>query len=303
RPRARSRRRRLHGGAAAAEPRVPGAEPDTTRRRERENVNPRMRGARGRQPALVRERDVRRQIDLVQDDEVGRPERVRVFQRLVLALRHRGDDGLGDLAEVEQGRTGEIADVLDQHERTGRRIELVPRTRDHRRIEMTARAVVTWPARARGANAIGIELRGLIAFDHDQGHFRAQRADRLLEQRGREQVLAARQRGGRHRDGIAVAAESRLVVFKEGERPQGLMVLLDGTVEIFKDGTDEVLATIAAPTVLGEISLLTEGPHTASVRAQTACEFSLLTTTQFHRLLREESLAAYKVIATLAEVL
>src|SRR5256885_9080133 len=102
---------------------------------------------------------------------------------------------------------------------------------------------------------------------------------------------------------VPVKAESGLVVFKEGERPQGLMVLLDGTVEIFKDGTDEVLATIAAPTVLGEISLLTEGPHTASVRAQTACEFSLLTTTQFHRLLREESLAAYKVIATLAEVL
>jgi|SRR5437773_4268999 len=101
---------------------------------------------------------------------------------------------------------------------------------------------------------------------------------------------------------VPVKAESGLVVFKEGERPQGLMVLLDGTVEIFKDGT-EVLATIAAPTVLGEISLLTEGPHTASVRAQTACEFSLLTTTQFHRLLREESLAAYKVIATLAEVL
>ena len=101
---------------------------------------------------------------------------------------------------------------------------------------------------------------------------------------------------------VPVKAESGLVVFKEGERPQGLMVLLDGTVEIFKDGT-EVLATIAAPTVLGEISLLTEGPHTASVRAQTACEFSLLTTTQFHRLLREESLAAYKVIATLADVL
>src|SRR5947207_1528430 len=101
---------------------------------------------------------------------------------------------------------------------------------------------------------------------------------------------------------VPVKAESGLVVFKEGERPQGLMVLLDGTVEIFKDGT-EVLATIAAPTVLGEISLLTEGPHTASVRAKTACDFGLLTTTQFHRLLREESLAAYKVIAILAEVL
>jgi CRP-like cAMP-binding protein len=102
---------------------------------------------------------------------------------------------------------------------------------------------------------------------------------------------------------VPVKTDADFVVFKEGERPQGLMVLLDGTVEVFKDGSREVLATIAAPTVLGEISLLTEGPHTASVRGKTACEFSLLTTTQFHRLLREESLAAYKVIATLAEVL
>ena len=102
---------------------------------------------------------------------------------------------------------------------------------------------------------------------------------------------------------VPVKAEAGLVVIKEGERPQGLMVLLEGSVEVFKDGSDEVLATIDAPTVLGEISLLTEGPHTASVRAKTACEFSLLTTTQFHRLLREESLAAYKVIAILADVL
>ena len=102
---------------------------------------------------------------------------------------------------------------------------------------------------------------------------------------------------------MPVKAEAGLVVFKEGARPQGLMVLLEGTVEVFKTGSSGVLATLTAPTVLGEISLLTEGPHAASVRAKTACEFSLLTTTQFQRLLREESMAAYKVIAILAEVL
>jgi len=102
---------------------------------------------------------------------------------------------------------------------------------------------------------------------------------------------------------VPVGAEAGTAVFKEGERPQGLMVLLEGTVEVIKEGGGETLATIDAPTVLGEISLLMEGPHTASVRAKTACEFSLLTSTQFHRLLREESLAAYKVIAILAEVL
>src|SRR5262245_22149158 len=102
---------------------------------------------------------------------------------------------------------------------------------------------------------------------------------------------------------MPVKAEAGLAVLKEGERGHGLIVLLEGTVEVVKNGSTEVLATFTAPTVLGEISLLTEVPHTASVRAKTACEFSLLTTTQFQRLLRDESLAAYKVIAILAEVL
>ena len=102
---------------------------------------------------------------------------------------------------------------------------------------------------------------------------------------------------------VPVKADAGTLVYEEGARPQGLLVLLAGTVEVFKKGSDEPLAAISAPTVLGEISLLTEGPHTASVRAKTACEFNLLTTTQFHRLLQEDSLAAYKVIAILAEVL
>jgi CRP-like cAMP-binding protein len=102
---------------------------------------------------------------------------------------------------------------------------------------------------------------------------------------------------------VPVKADAGTGVYEEGERPEGLMVLLAGTVEVFKNGSDEALAAISAPTVLGETSLLTEGPHTATVRAKTACEFSLLTTTQFHRLLQDESLAAYKIIAMLAEVL
>src|SRR5438477_10905954 len=75
---------------------------------------------------------------------------------------------------------------------------------------------------------------------------------------------------------VSVKAETGLVVFKEGERPQGLMVLLEGTAEVFKEGrgtkgSDQVLATIPAPTVLGQISLLTECTHTASARSASAC--------------------------------
>jgi CRP-like cAMP-binding protein len=116
---------------------------------------------------------------------------------------------------------------------------------------------------------------------------------RKLSQEQTEQIL---------RSMVPAKAEAGTPVFKEGEGAEGLMVLLAGTVEVVKNGGDP-LATIEAPTVLGEISLLTEGPHTATVRAKTACEFSLLTKTQFERLLRADSLAAYKIMATLAEVL
>jgi len=83
-------------------------------------------------------------------------------------------------------------------------------------------------------------------------------------------------------------------------------VLLEGSAEVLKQGRDggEVLvASVEAPTVLGEMSLITERPYSATVRALTASEFRLLTRSQFDRLIKSESLAAYKVVATLADVI
>ena len=95
-------------------------------------------------------------------------------------------------------------------------------------------------------------------------------------------------------------------VFREEERAQGLFVLLEGTVEVVKEGGAGgavVIATVEAPSVLGEMSLITDRPHSATVRARSNCDFRLLTRVQFDRLLQGESLAAYKVVATLADVI
>jgi len=61
--------------------------------------------------------------------------------------------GSGRLQQISRSLFGEFVRTQGCPEcgGTGRRIELVPRTRDHRRIEMTARAVVTWTARAPAA--------------------------------------------------------------------------------------------------------------------------------------------------------
>jgi CRP/FNR family transcriptional regulator, cyclic AMP receptor protein len=105
---------------------------------------------------------------------------------------------------------------------------------------------------------------------------------------------------------VPTTVTSGNTVFREDERGQGLFVLLDGTVEVVKEsgpGGPVIIASVEAPSVLGEMSLITDRAHSATVRARTNCEFRLLTRPQFDRLLQAESLAAYKVVATLADVI
>ena len=105
---------------------------------------------------------------------------------------------------------------------------------------------------------------------------------------------------------VPTTVTSGNTVFREDERGQGLFVLLDGTVEVVKEGGPGgpvIIASVEAPSVLGEMSLIADRPHSATVRARTNCEFRLLTRPQFDRLLQAESLAAYKVVATLADVI
>ncbi len=105
--------------------------------------------------------------------------------------------------------------------------------------------------------------------------------------------------------GQKVAAGHALM--NEGDRSSGLVFLLHGGVEIFKHGADgqrESLAKVDAPTLLGEMSLITDRPSSATVMAVTESELQLLSAkAQFQRLIASDSIAAYKLIAILAGVL
>jgi CRP-like cAMP-binding protein len=95
-------------------------------------------------------------------------------------------------------------------------------------------------------------------------------------------------------------------ICREGEEAAGLLIFLRGASEVLKrsrDGTERVIAVVEAPTVLGEMSLLTQRRHSASVRATTDCELRLFRSQHLTRLLESESVMAYKVVATIAEVL
>jgi len=92
----------------------------------------------------------------------------------------------------------------------------------------------------------------------------------------------------------------------EGDRPRGLMFLLQGSVEIFKHGPDgqrQSLAKVDAPTLLGEMSLITDRASSATVLALSDCEAQLLTKAQFQRLIASDNIAAYKLVVIVAGVL
>src|SRR5438094_2100653 len=112
-------------------------------------------------------------------------------------------------------------------------------------------------------------------------------------------------------ENIAQASVGKKVVagpplMNEGDRPSGLVFLLQGGVEIFKHGPDgqrQSLAKVDAPTLLGEMSLITDRPTSATVMAISECELQLLTKAQFQRLIAADSIAAYRLVVTIAGVL
>jgi CRP/FNR family cyclic AMP-dependent transcriptional regulator len=104
--------------------------------------------------------------------------------------------------------------------------------------------------------------------------------------------------------GQKVAAGHPLM--NEGDRPSGLVFLLRGGVEIFKHGPDgqrQSLAKLDSPTLLGEMSLITDRPSSATVMTLSECEFQLLTKAQFQRLIAGDDIAAYKLVMIVAGVL
>src|SRR5262249_61511326 len=86
----------------------------------------------------------------------------------------------------------------------------------------------------------------------------------------------------------------------------GLVAGLEGGVEILKRGRGgerKLLAKLEARPLVGEMSLIPDRPSSAMVVAVTECELSVLTRAQFQRLIAGDSIAAYKLVMTIAGVL
>jgi CRP-like cAMP-binding protein len=94
-------------------------------------------------------------------------------------------------------------------------------------------------------------------------------------------------------------------LFREGEAGDGVYLIVSGEVEVSKRtaGGERSLARLGAGSVLGEMSLLTAEPRSASARAITPAAVLRLPAPRFRAMLDAGSGAALKMVAGIAEVL
>lgn len=101
--------------------------------------------------------------------------------------------------------------------------------------------------------------------------------------------------------GVYLSAQVGDTLFREGDAPQGLFILLEGELEIVKSiGTKEiVLAVEKTGSFVGEISLLTGMPHNATVRITKQSRILKYDASEFDGL--QESPFIRLLVSTMAE--
>jgi CRP/FNR family cyclic AMP-dependent transcriptional regulator len=100
--------------------------------------------------------------------------------------------------------------------------------------------------------------------------------------------------------------EAREAILKEDGPENYLYVLTSGVVEVNKEvflGRLQHLATVEAPTVVGEIGLMTKPQATATITARGPVEARRLPHEAFVKKLETDSEAAYKVVCEIERIL
>ena len=96
-------------------------------------------------------------------------------------------------------------------------------------------------------------------------------------------------------------AEPGEVIFRRGEDSDGCYLVLTGQIEISQNG--HMLATLDAPTVIGEMSLLTAQKRSATAKAVPKSELLHIPKAEFTAMLDSENISALKVVRSFAEII
>jgi len=103
-----------------------------------------------------------------------------------------------------------------------------------------------------------------------------------------------------------VEASRKEVLFREGDPAEGIFVLLQGRVKIYKlspDGKEHILHVVRPGQAFAEAAVFMPGGYPAYAEALQRCRALLLPKEPFLRLLREEPAISLSIIATLSRYL
>ena len=89
------------------------------------------------------------------------------------------------------------------------------------------------------------------------------------------------------------------VLTTQGAPGREFFVLLDGTVDVVRDG--ERISTLGPGDFFGELALVSNIPRTATVTATSPIRALVVVDRDFRRLLKEDSTIAVKVLGAMAE--
>lgn len=108
------------------------------------------------------------------------------------------------------------------------------------------------------------------------------------------------------RDSKLIRVRPGVTVIKAGIAGTTMYMVIEGRVRIDRPvpgGGLALLAEVDAPSVMGEMALIDDGPRTATVTTVNDCVMLQIPKATFQELRREYSPAAYKVIRQLARTL
>lgn len=92
-------------------------------------------------------------------------------------------------------------------------------------------------------------------------------------------------------------------VFKEGTESKAMYLLARGKVDVRLLKREKPIAVLRAPTVFGEMGVLTSTPHSATIVAASAVELYALSAQRYNEFLASGDLVAYKLGLNLARIL
>lgn len=96
-----------------------------------------------------------------------------------------------------------------------------------------------------------------------------------------------------------IAIQAGQTLFQEGDEGNQMYVLETGTAEVVVQ--NRVVETLEHGSIVGEMGLVSPGPHSASVVAKTNCEFVAVDEKRFQFLVQQTPYFAIQVMRLMAE--